>query len=105
MTYDPHGVMLAMDLARRGATVEIFGVCPIGATVPLEPNMVYFKELRIIGSDINPHTFDRALSLLASGAISTEGFTIARFPLAGVEEALNSTREGRAMKSILLPHS
>jgi len=101
----PETVQLAMEIARRGATVEIFGVCSIGATVPLEPNMVYFKELRIIGSYINPHTFDRALSLLASGAVSTEGLSIERFPLEGVEEALKSTREGRAMKSILLPQS
>ncbi len=101
----PETVRLSMDLARRGATVEIFGVCPIGATLPLEPNMVYFKELTIVGSYINPHTFDRALSLLASGVVSTEGFSIERFPLEGVEEALRSTREGRAMKSILIPQS
>jgi L-iditol 2-dehydrogenase len=101
----PETVQLSMELARRGATVEIFGVCPIGATMPLEPNMVYFKELRIVGSYINPHTFDRALSLLASGAVSTEGFSIERFPLEGVEEAFKSTREGRAMKSILMPQS
>jgi len=99
----PETVRLSMDLARRGGTVEIFGVCPIGATLPLEPNMVYFNELKIVGSYINPHTFDRALSLLASGVVSTEGFSIERFPLEGVEEALGSTREGRAMKTILVP--
>jgi 2-desacetyl-2-hydroxyethyl bacteriochlorophyllide A dehydrogenase len=99
----PETVQLSTELARRGGTVEIFGVCPIGATTPLEPNMVYFKELRIVGSYINPHTFDRALSLLASGAVTTEGFTIERFPLEGVAEALQSTREGRSMKSILVP--
>ena len=101
----PETVQLSMELARRGGTVEIFGVCPIGATVPMEPNMVYFKELRIVGSYINPHTFDRALALLASGAVTTEGFTIERFPLEGVRDALQSTREGRAMKSILVPQS
>jgi 2-desacetyl-2-hydroxyethyl bacteriochlorophyllide A dehydrogenase len=101
----PETVQLSMELARRGATVEIFGVCPIGATVPLEPNMVYFKELRIVGSYINPHTFDRALALLASGSVTTEGFTMERFPLDGVREALQSTREGRSMKCILVPQS
>jgi 2-desacetyl-2-hydroxyethyl bacteriochlorophyllide A dehydrogenase len=88
----PETVQLSTELARRGGTVEIFGVCPIGATTPLEPNMVYFKELRIVGSYINPHTFDRALALLASGAVTTEGFTIERFPLEGVAEALQSWR-------------
>src|SRR5512143_3901005 len=50
---------LALNLARRGGTVVFFGVCPIGATIPLEPNRVYFKELTIVGSYVNPHTFSR----------------------------------------------
>jgi len=32
-----------------GGTVEFFGVCPIGETIPVEPNQVYFKELTILG--------------------------------------------------------
>jgi threonine dehydrogenase-like Zn-dependent dehydrogenase len=94
---------LALDLARRGGTVEFFGVCPIGAAMPLEPNRVYFKELTIVGSYVNPHTFSRAIALLRSGRVRVEDFPIARFPLEGVHEALRYHREGLTLKSIIIP--
>jgi threonine dehydrogenase-like Zn-dependent dehydrogenase len=94
---------LALELARRGGTVEFFGVCPIGATIPLEPNKVYFKELTIVGSYVNPHTFSRAIALLRSGSVRVDSFPIARFPLDGVHEALRYHRESLTLKSIITP--
>lgn len=94
---------LALALARRGGTVEFFGVCPIGAAIPLEPNRVYFKELTIVGSYVNPHTFSRAIALLRSGMVRVEDFPITRFPLDGVHEALRYHREGLTLKSIIIP--
>jgi 2-desacetyl-2-hydroxyethyl bacteriochlorophyllide A dehydrogenase len=93
----------ALEIARRGGTVEFFGVCPIGVTIPLEPNTVYFKELTIVGSYVNPHTFSRAIALLRSGAVRIDDFPIARFPVDGVHEALRHHREGLTLKSILVP--
>jgi threonine dehydrogenase-like Zn-dependent dehydrogenase len=94
---------LALELARRGGTVEFFGVCPIGAAIPLEPNKVYFKELTIVGSYVNPHTFSRAIALLRSGRVRVDDFPIRRFPLDGVHEALRYQREGLTLKSIITP--
>ncbi len=93
----------ALTLARRGGTVEFFGVCPIGATIPLEPNMVYFRELTIVGSYVNPFTFSRAIDLLRNGKVRVDALPLVRFPLDGVHEALRQQREGIAVKSILLP--
>jgi threonine dehydrogenase-like Zn-dependent dehydrogenase len=95
---------LAIEIARRGGTVELFGVCPIGQTVAVEPHRVYFKELTIVGSYVNPHTFDRAIALLQSGRVRTDPFKIDRFPLEGVHEALRYQREGLTLKSILQPN-
>jgi threonine dehydrogenase-like Zn-dependent dehydrogenase len=100
----PETVQSALELARRGGTVEIFGVCPIGATIPLEANKVYFKELRIIGSHVNPHTFDRSIVLLRSGRVRVDSFLINKFPLDGVHEALRYQREGLTIKSIITPN-
>ena len=96
-------VSLALNLARRGGTVELFGVCPVGMKVPFEPNAVYSKELTIVGSYVNPHTFDRSVALLAENRISIEHFVIQRFPLDGVHEALSSLREGKTIKSLVVP--
>ena len=96
---------LALDLARRGGTVEFFGVCPIGASIPIEPNQVYFKELTIVGSYVNPHTFARAISLLHSGRLTIDKFLLHKFSLDGVHEALDLLREGNTIKSIIQPQT
>jgi threonine dehydrogenase-like Zn-dependent dehydrogenase len=95
---------LALELARRGGTVEFFGVCAIGSTIPIEPNAVYAKELTIVGSYVNPHTFDRSITVLNSGKVRVDEFQINTFPLDGVHEALRYQREGLTIKSIITPN-
>ena len=101
----PATMQRAIELARRGGTVEFFGVCAIGETIPVEPNQVYFKEINIIGSYINPHTFARAILLLQTGRVRIDDFQIDHFPLEGVHEALSYQREARTLKSIIQPHA
>jgi 2-desacetyl-2-hydroxyethyl bacteriochlorophyllide A dehydrogenase len=93
----------SLKLARRGGRVVFFGVCPIGVTIPVEPNLVYSRELTITGSYVNPHTFSRAISLLQAGTVRVDRFPVRYFPLDGVHEAFRVHREGIALKSILRP--
>ena len=94
---------LALELARRGGLVEFFGVCPIGENISVEPNKIYFKEMTIVGSYVNPHTFARSIGMLQSHKVRLDEFLLHRFPLDGVHEALQFQREGRTIKSVLLP--
>lgn len=94
---------LAIHLARRGGTVEFFGVAPIGVTIPLEPNLVYGRELTIVGSYVNPFTFDRAANVLNAGIMNVDLFKVDHFPLDGAHEALRYQREGLTLKSIIHP--
>ncbi len=99
----PATMQMSLTLARRGGVVEFFGVCPIGVTMPMEPNLVYFKELTIVGSYVNPHTFTRAAALLNTGKVRTDELMIQQFPLDGVHEAFDALREGKTLKSIIRP--
>jgi 2-desacetyl-2-hydroxyethyl bacteriochlorophyllide A dehydrogenase len=99
----PETMQMSLQLARRGGVVEFFGVCPIGVTIPMEPNLVYYKELTIVGSYVNPHTFTRAASLLSAGKVKTDELMMQQFPLDGVHEAFEALREGRTLKSIIRP--
>jgi 2-desacetyl-2-hydroxyethyl bacteriochlorophyllide A dehydrogenase len=99
----PETAELSIELVRRGGIVEFFGVCPIGVKMSLEPNKVYIKELTIVGSYINPHTFDRAIAMLQSGKVRIDAFEMHRFPIDGVHEALQCQKEGRTIKSIIMP--
>ena len=100
----PQTIEIALELVRRGGLVEFFGVCPIGERISVEPNAVYFKELTIVGSYVNPHTFDRSIAMLQSGRVRIDKFLIHKFPLEGVHEALQYQREGRTIKSIVQPN-
>lgn len=91
-------------LARRGGTILIFGVAPSGETIPMEPHLIYERELTIAGSYVNPHTFSRSITLLAAGTVRVDRFRIDRFPLDGAPEALAAQREGRTIKSIVEPN-
>ncbi len=101
----PQTAELAIELVRRGGLVEFFGVCPIGEKIAIEPNAVYFKELTIVGSYVNPHTFDRSIAMLQSGRVRIDKFQIHKFPLDGVHEALRYQREGKTIKSIIQPNA
>jgi L-iditol 2-dehydrogenase len=98
-------MQMAVGLARRGGTVEFFGVSPPGAVIAVEPNQIYFKELTIVGSYVNPNTFGRSIAILETGKVRTDLFRIDRFPLDGVHEALRYQHEGITIKSIIVPHS
>jgi 2-desacetyl-2-hydroxyethyl bacteriochlorophyllide A dehydrogenase len=99
----PATMNMSLTLARRGGVVEFFGVCALGVTIPVEPNLVYFKELTIVGSYVNPHTFTRAAALLNAGKVRTDALMMQHFPLEGVHEAFAALREGKTLKSIVRP--
>lgn len=101
----PETVRTAVSLARRGGTVELFGVCPKDSTVQIEPHEIYFRELTIVGSYINPNTFSRAAALLESGKVRIDRFQIDRYPIEGVLAALDRQREGRTIKCIIQPNA
>jgi L-iditol 2-dehydrogenase len=100
----PQTAQLSLELVRRGGTVEFFGVSPIGEKIQVEPNQVYFKELTIVGSYVNPNTFSRSIALLNAGRVRIDRFQIDRFPLDGVNDALAFQREGKTLKSIIEPN-
>ena len=69
----------------------------------IEPNKIYFKELTLVGSYVNPHTFDRSIAMLQSGRMKIDKLKTDNFPLDGVHEALRYQREGETIKSIIRP--
>lgn len=62
----------ALRVAGKGATVVMFGVSDSAERLSVSLYDAFVKELTIRTSFINPHTTERALSLLAVGAVDTE---------------------------------
>lgn len=62
----------APKLAKAGGTVVILGVMAAGETIEIEPFDILFRELKIIGSFVNPFTHRRAADLIATGAVRVD---------------------------------
>jgi L-iditol 2-dehydrogenase len=95
----------AIAAARPGATVVLVGGCPSGSEVTLPAAPLHYAELDIRGAfHHSPAEVDRALELLATGAVdwrALEGETIGLDELAG---ALVWPAAGEARKLVVDPH-
>ncbi|MER8365342.1 zinc-dependent alcohol dehydrogenase family protein [Mesorhizobium sp. M1348] len=62
----------SMRLAKAGGTIVVVGVMPQGMKAAFEPFDLLFRELKVLGSFLNPFTHRRAADLIASGAIEVD---------------------------------
>lgn len=65
----PATVAAAPRLTRSGGRVVVLGVLAAGATVPIEPFDLLFREVDLRFAFINPFTQGRAAALIAAGRI------------------------------------
>ena len=96
-------VAQAFEAARRGTTVLLFSVPKAGTFHALSLEDVYRKELKIVGSLINPDTHGRAVSLINSGRIRLEEIITHSFPVESLEEAIRMQMSDESIKVIVEP--
>jgi len=94
----------APKLARRGGTVLQFGVVNPERLVEISPYDVYYKELTIRGSFVNPFTQAQAIELLASKQVDVAPLITHRFPLDNAARAFETAQSGNAIKVLLVPN-
>ena len=104
-TGNPPALAEAIPLLAPGGTFMIFGVCPEGSRISIDPFDLYNKEARIIASKMPPRTLARAAALIESGSIHTERIVTARLPLADLSEALAmfTSQRGSQVKMYIDP--
>jgi L-iditol 2-dehydrogenase len=94
----------ALASARPGGTVLLFGGCRPGTVIPLDTHRLHYCELTVKGAyHHRPATFQRALDLLASGAVQAGELLSAERPLEELEEALRSMMRKEALKVVIRP--
>lgn len=94
----------AFSIAKRGATVLLFSVPNIHAKYELSLFDVFKKELKIVGSFINPDTHQRAVDLINSGKINTDLLITHRFPLGQLEQAILMQMDSSSIKVLVTPN-
>lgn len=95
---------LCVPLTRDGGTVLLYGMASEQATLPVRPYEVFRRQLTIKGSFAQTHTFERALRLLRSGRIRTDGIITHVLPLGDYGRALDLLREDpTCLKAVIAP--
>jgi D-arabinitol dehydrogenase (NADP+) len=93
-------------LVRDGGTVVVYGMCDEGERVAWSPYEIFRRQLTVKGSFAQVNCFDRAMALLRSGRIRTDGLITHRFPLTGYARALDALRaDPTCLKAVLEPQA
>jgi L-iditol 2-dehydrogenase len=95
----------AIDLARRGGRILVFGFAPEGKKATVIPFNVLSRELTVLGSWVNPYTYSRALDILATGKLDVQSLISNRLKLDDIMQAYTMMMEKPAgfMKSVVFP--
>jgi L-iditol 2-dehydrogenase len=101
----PPAIELGLQVAGICASVNLFAGTYPPATLPLDPNLVHYKQLSLVGShDFTPHDFTTALKLLATGVVKVEPLISHVLPLEETERAFRMVADRQGLKlMVVLP--
>jgi L-iditol 2-dehydrogenase len=95
----------ALQMARRGATVNLFGGCPSGSEVRLDPAALHYSEITLKSTFHHTPSFIRAaLDAVACGEISAADLVTGQIRLAELPEMFEhmKSRNGQ-LKTAVIP--
>jgi len=104
----PKAIEQGLRLVKECGTVLLFGGAQKGTMIQLDPNLIHYREIVLTGSYYvgippNPKLFQRALSLISSGAVPVKKLITHRFPLEEVRKAFDVIEKKEGMKAIVFP--
>lgn len=93
----------AVELARKGATVNFFGGCPAGTKVSLGTERIHYSSLTLLASfHHSPRAIRRALELIEAKVIRADDFVSGECPLSRLPELFKTMAAGnRAVKTLV----
>ncbi len=96
---------MAVDMVRRGGTVNFFGGTPAGTRVELDTNALHYSEITCKATfHHTPAAIRSALGYIAEGAITARDFVEAEEPLERIPEVLARLMDGAtALKTAIIP--
>jgi threonine dehydrogenase-like Zn-dependent dehydrogenase len=96
----------AIDFARNGGTVLLFGVPPAGKNMEFEAFKIFQKGLTLLSSYTSVRNSFQAIGLLQSGQVKVEPLISHRLPLKelGKAFAMIENHDSSVKKVIMLPN-
>ena len=79
----------AVNMVRRGGTVNLFGGCPSGSQVQLDTSLVHYSEITCKASfHHTPQHIQKALRIVCNGGITAQDFVNREEPLTNLLEVM-----------------
>jgi L-iditol 2-dehydrogenase len=96
---------LAVQLVRRGGTVNFFGGCPSDTRISLDTSLLHYSEIRCLASlHHTPAHVRRALEVINAGYITARDFVKGEEPLANLLEVMKYlTSHNGHLKTAIIP--
>ncbi len=98
-------VASAVPFLKNSGRLVIFGVCPQGSEIRLNPFEIYRRDLHIIGVFAANRTMKATVALLENRIIRTEELVAEIIPRTRLEEAFKLLKQGKATGKILVTPS
>lgn len=89
----PALVEQSVQLVKDGGILMVYGMADEEDRIQVSPYEIFRRELTLKGSFAQTHNFDRALAVLRSGRVKTDGIVTHRFPLDRYGDALEALVE------------
>ncbi len=101
----PEAQQSALQMAKNRAWVNFFGGLPkSNSIVPLDTNLIHYKELFVCGSHgCMPRHHQKAVDLIADGVINVTQYISHRFPLAEAPAAFAAAEGRSGMRVVISP--
>jgi L-iditol 2-dehydrogenase len=93
---------LAIQSAKKGGQVLLFGVSAPSTQILVSPFDVFAKELKIMGSFINPYTHEEAISLINQKLIQVDELVSHRFPLDQIPDIMKNYPKLNVSKGVIV---
>lgn len=93
----------ALDMMATGGRVNFFGGLPKSKEiVPINTNIIHYKQLKVTGSTkANTDMVRKTLALIDSGALQVKDLITARFPLRDIQKAMDEVAAARGIKTVI----
>lgn len=101
----PLAVVQAVEMARKGGRILVFGGLPKDNSKPgVDINTIHYNALNLMGATTFAPRHQRiALQLMVSGRIPADKLITHRFPLSEFKQGAKMALEGKVLKAVFYP--
>ena len=101
----PQSWQWAVEMVRRGGTVNFFGGCASGTKVELDTNRLHYSELTLKATfHHTPETVRKAFALIAEKKVKSTDYVTGEAPLSKLKQVLQQMLDrGNQIKTAIIP--